>query len=188
MSVQAGFSAIEAVGKAPVQSPAEMLQAAVPGNELQLAQVFESGLTKASETSAVSLQVVEDARRIAPTLSGEAAIKPSNWTQLEVRPQGGDGGLSKGIASYMKGFESRTSTYPSELDDFVEKISSGPRDSGIGGAGSAFADPAGKTGLLDAREALHMVERSFQFAIEAELVSNASKHSTQVFNDLMKGQ
>jgi hypothetical protein len=187
MSVEAGLGAVEAVGQATKQNPAEIQQAVLVAGQSQLAQDFELGLVKASETSAASFQASEEARRKGIEVAQREALNVSEATQIEVRPSDHQGDLGKDISSYMQGFQGRTSGYSSDLEDFISKLSGGAKASGIETAGSA-PDAASKDNAFNAASALHVVERSFEFAIEAELVSNASKHSTQVFNDLMKGQ
>jgi hypothetical protein len=78
--------------------------------------------------------------------------------------------------------------HPAELDDFLMKVSVGAKINGGGNAETVSAGVSANDNLPSSKEVLHILQRSFQFAIEAELISNASKHSNQVFNDLMKGQ
>ncbi len=187
MSFEAGIGAVEAVGQAVKQNPAEIQQAVLVAGETHLAQAFEAGLMKASETSAVSFGAAEESRRKGIEVSRHEGLKLSEATKIEVRPSEDHNSLGKAISSYMEEFHGRTSGYTSELDEFVSKIGGGT-ETGTGTAGIVSSGLSGKDGHFNASDALHMVERSFQFAIEAEIVSNASKHSTQVFNDLMKGQ
>jgi hypothetical protein len=187
MSFEAGVGAVEAVGQSAKQTPAENHQTALVGNTYQLAQIFESGLMKASEAAAASFQAAEEARR----KTAEVAVREDlnlEATQIDVRPSDDSGSLGKGVATYMQGFQERTSGYPAELDDFLMKVSEGAKINGDGNAEIVSAGVSASDNLPSSKEVLHILQRSFQFAIEAELISNASKHSNQVFNDLMKGQ
>ena len=189
MSFEAGVGAVEAVGQSAKQSsPADNHQAALVGGSYQLAQTFESGLMKASEAAAASFQAAEEARRKTAELAVRENLKSPEATQIDVRPSDDRGSLGKGVATYMHGFQERTSGYSAELDDFLTKVSEGAKINGSDSVETVSTGVSANDNLPSSQDVLHIVQRSFQFAIEAELVSNASKHSTQVFNDLMKGQ
>ncbi|MBJ7533121.1 hypothetical protein JDN40_03205 [Rhodomicrobium vannielii ATCC 17100] len=181
MSFEAGIGAVEAVGQAVRQSAVEVQQAAVSVSDVHLAQAFETGIAKASETASLSFQATEEARRKAVETAGSARVDLAQSTTVEMRPADGRDSLGGGLSSYMETFQSRTSGYSSQVDEFVSKIV------GTGEAGTSEGAKDGGEAFSTA-EALRLLKGSFQFAIETQLVANASKHSTQVFNDLMKGQ
>lgn len=186
MSFEVGVGAVETVGQSIKQAPAEAYQAPIVASNDQLAQSFESGLMKASEAASASFQAADEARRKTAELAiRDGVAAPA--AQVEVRPSDRPTSLGNGVVSYMESFQQRTAAYPSELEDFINKVSDGAKVSGAGGASNG-ATGVTESDMPSTREVLHIVQRSFQFAIEAELVSNASKHSTQVFSDLMKGQ
>jgi phosphoribosylformylglycinamidine (FGAM) synthase-like amidotransferase family enzyme len=89
----------------------------------------------------------------------------------------------------MEGFQGRTSNYPEELRSFVASVSGASKlTEESGQISQTYGAVSSIGGGFSAGDALRIMERGFQFAIEADLVSNASRHSTQVLNDLLKGQ
>jgi hypothetical protein len=178
MSVGGGIGAVEAVLQTAKQSPTDFQQAIPVVGDAKLAQSFEAGLIKASEASASSFQAVEEGRRKAIDASVRDKFEVAEATQIDVRPTEYRGDLGKGIVTYMEDFQGRTANYPQEIQGLVANVFNPDLSTGVGT----------KEGDLGAGDALRILQRSFQFAIEAQLVSNASHHSTQVLNDLLKGQ
>lgn len=183
---EAGVFAVEAIGQAAKQNPAEMQQAMLVAGDVKQAQAFELGLQKASETSAANFQAIEETRRRAVETANRVQL--AETTRIEVRPNSDKNSLGSGLTTYMESFQGRTAGYPSELESFIAKIGDSPKLSAAERPASSTDGATANDDSLNAKDALHILERSFQVAIETELVSNASKHSTQVFNDLMKGQ
>lgn len=186
MSVDGGIGAVEAIGQAAKQNPAAEIQQPVQvAGDAKLAQSFELGLVKASEATAVNFQAVEEARR--KTVEASAHSHVAEATQIEIRPADDQGGLGKGLSNYMEGLQGRTAAYPNELERFISSVGDIP-NFGAAPFGEKLGGLSDSGTPLKAADALHIMERSFQFAVEASLVSNASQHSTKVLDDLLKGQ
>lgn len=177
------MAAIQALQESSKTGVADIKQATALADQATMAQRFEVGLTRASELSATSLQGVEEAKR-KTIVSQRAELKTLDIPEVEVKPSPGSSGFGQEVINYLDGFRQRSDAYVSELNGVVERLQEKPVEKASGGLDSAKTEDKG----LTTAEALRLMQHSYQFAMEAHLVSNAASQSTRVFNELMKGQ
>lgn len=186
MSSEMSLGALEAVQQATKQDAAIQTQAMAAASQAMMAQRFELGLIRASELNAATFQATEESRRKTIVAQREN-LSTSDIPEVEVQPGGKPDNLAKEVVSYLDGFSLRAKSYTSDLDNAVSKIDGNLPVAPSETASGQAVPTEGKT-TLDPASALRFMQRTFEFALETHLISNASTASTKVLNDLMKGQ
>jgi hypothetical protein len=181
MSTEAGLAAAAAIDASESQNAAAYNQAIQAAQQLTTAQNFELGITEAAQ----NLQTGAAACQQADMACKKSAIQhnePSSQfiPEMQVWPQDQSSGLGKQVIGFVDQFSQRAKSMASEIDATVAKID----DASLASA----TTPSAPAPTFDPAEALRLMQRTYEFAIEAYLISNASSLSTRIFNALMKEQ
>lgn len=182
MSFDVGGGGIAAaIQQSIVQTPLSSQPAA-------LAQQFEAGLQRASETSAMAAKQAEEAYRKASEIGDRDRKLINKVQEVQVQPAPLPNAMDEKVVDYLESFHDRTKNFSGIMNEVVKNVGgSGDKPSvEISKISTSGAMPG--TGPNDLQVAIEMLEKSFAFAIETTLVSKASTESTRVFNNLLKGQ
>jgi hypothetical protein len=183
MSAEAGLAATAAVDASESQSTAAFNQAIQAHQQVTLAQNFESSINEAAQ----SLQTGAAACQQADLTCKKAAIQhnePSSQSIPEMRvwPQDQSSGLGAQVTAFVDQFSQRAKNLSGEIDSIVNKIEGPTSHPAATTSASALAPEFHIT------DALKLMENTFEFAVEASLISNASSLSTRIFNELLREQ
>ncbi len=102
--------------------------------------------------------------------------------EFQLHPVGDNQTPQRRLAEYLQDFSTRASNYAGDVNGATQSVSSDNVGS-TAGVTNAVSEKS-----LSGHEALEMMKKTFEFAVEVELVSSVSNKSTKVVNDLMKGQ
>jgi hypothetical protein len=181
MSTEAGLAAAAAIDTAESQNTAAFSQAIQVAQQLTTAQNFELSINEAAQslqTGAAACQQADLACRKAAIQYNEPASQ--FIPEMQVLPADNSNDLGKRVISFVDQFSQRAKNFSAELDGAVTKIDGASLPSA-----ATSSTPAQTFGIADS---LKLMQRTYEFALETYLISNASSLSTRIFNQLMKEQ
>ena len=184
MSAELLIQAIEALEGGANKQILLVNQAMMASNQAMLAQQFELGMTRASEAGAATFKTLEESTA---NHMHKGALQVSEIPEIDVRPApSSDGKLGEKFGSYMDDFNKRAAEFPAEVANMIGNTGSGSGEGSVTDTLGSLAPGAGS--VINPGASLSMMQKSFQFRIETEVVSTVSRNTTKVVNDLMKGQ
>jgi hypothetical protein len=181
MSTEAGLAAAAAIDTAESQNTGAFSQAMQVAQQLTTAQNFELSINEAAQSQqagAVACQQADLACRKAAIQYNEPASQ--SIPEIQVWPADNSNHLGKQVIGFVDQFSQKAKNFSVEIDGAVTKIE--------GASVPSATTPSTPAQVFDPSDALRLMQRTFEFAVEASLVSNASSLSTRIFNQLMKEQ
>jgi hypothetical protein len=200
MSSEGAISSLAAIEQLVIQQKPQNANATIAeysnaANQALSVQRFELGLDRAVEDGSMSVQEVEESRRRTTEVAHRDKMESQDIPAIEMRPWDTDGGMANQALHYLEGFHDRVSGFEEAHAAFPGAVVPKQRELRLvhnvsaPAAGSQLVQAPSAASLQSSSEAaIHMLERTFEFAVEAQLVSNVAQQSEKVLNNLMKGQ
>jgi hypothetical protein len=181
MSLEGSLAAAAAIDANESQSTVAVNQAIQAAQQWTMAQNFELSINEAAQ----SLQTGAAACQQADLSCKKAAIQNNELSgqfipEVQVWPSDHSHDLSKQVIGYVDQYSQRAKNFTTEIDGMLTKAEDVSATSA-----TTLSTPAR---AFDPSEALRLMQRTYEFALETYLISNASSLSTRIFNQLMKEQ
>jgi hypothetical protein len=178
MSVEAGLAATAAIES---QSTVAVNQAVQAAQQWSMVQNFELSINEAAQGLQTGAATCQQADLICKKIAIQHNDPSAQFIpEMQIWPKGQSNDLGKQIFNYVEQFSQRAKNMDAEMNAAVTKP-----DRASSPSATAPSEPSDS---FSAADALKLMQRSYEFALETYLISNASSLSTRIFNQLMKEQ